>query len=154
MLLERCDDDYDLIRMSSWLEEVATAANESAKNDITPCVESRLEFQPLHSEELNTAIACVGKVLDAACVDPSQSILECQSWVLPNHELAFKLKAFASDGSAIQADGVPMTSLAVEVMSPDKVAVSCKISETEDGDDLLIAKYLPTKPGKYRVMAR
>ena len=64
------------------------------------------------------------------------------------------LKALSADGHPFQADNLSMTSLALEVMSPNNEAVSCKINPCEDGDDLLIAKYLPTKPGKYQVTAR
>ena len=154
MLLESCDDNYDLIRMSGWLAEAASAANESARNDVKPCVESKLVFRQLHNEQLTTAIACVGNVLDAADIDPSQSSVECQPSVRMGDEMCITLKAASENGSSVPADDISMTSLEVEVMSPDNETVPCKTNKGDESDGIIIARYQPTKLGKHQVMAR
>ena len=116
MLLESCADNYYLIRMSGWLEEAASAANESARSDIKPCVESQLVFRQCHSDKLNSAISCVGNVLNAADIDPSQSSMECQPLLRVGEEICIALKATSENGSSFQVDDVSMTSLEVEVM--------------------------------------
>ena len=123
MLLESCADNYYLIRMSAWLEEAASAANESARSYIKPCVESKLVFRQLHSDKLSSAISCVGNVLDAADIDPSQSSMECQPLLRVGEEICIALKAISESGSSVsfQVDDVSMTSLDVKVMSPDTV---------------------------------
>ena len=154
MLLERCDDDYDLICMSGWLQEAAIPLQHSAKKDIKPCLVSKLEFQQVRSEKLTAAVACVGSVLDASCVDVERSILECQSWVRTGQQMACYLKAFSKDGHPVKAENVSIMPLAVEVMSPDNEAMSCKINLSNKDDDLLLAECLLATSGKYQVMAR
>ena len=154
MLLESCDDNYDLIRMSGWLEEAASAANESARSDVKPCVESKLVFRQLHSEQLTTAIACVGNVFDVADIDPSQSSMQCQPSLHVGEEICITLKAVSENGSSGQINEVCMTSLEVEVMSPDNEVMSCIANKDDEDGGIVIARYQPTQPGKHQVMAR
>ena len=154
MLLESCDDNYDLIRMSGWLEEAASAANESALSDVKPCVESKLVFRQLHSEQLTTAIACVGNVFDAADIDLSQSSMQCQPSLHIGEEICITLKAVSENGSSGQVNEVCMTSLEVEVMSPDNEVMSCNTNKDDEDDGIIVARYQPTQPGKLQVMAR
>ena len=154
MLLESCDDNYDLIRMSGWLEEAASAANESALSDVKPCVESKLVFRQLHCEQLTTAIACVGNVFDVADIDPSQSSMQCQPSLHVGEEICITLKAVSENGSSGQVSEVCMTSLAVEVMSPDNEVTPCNANKDDEDGGIIVARYQPTQPGKHQVMAR
>ena len=154
MLLESCDDNYDLIRMSGWLEEAASAANESARSDVKPCVESKLVFRQLHSEQLTTAIACVGNVFDAAGIDPSQSSMQCQPSLHIGEEICITLKAVSENGSSGQVNEVCMTSLEVEVMSPDNEVMPCNANKDDEDGAIIVARYQPIQPGKHQVMAR
>ena len=154
MLLESCDDNYDLIRMSEWLEEAASAANESARSDVKPCVESKLVFRQLHSEQLSSAIACVCNVFDAADIDPSQSSMQCQPSLHVGEEICITLKAVSENGSSSQVNEVCMTSLEVEVMSPDDEVMPCNANKDDEDGGIIVARYQPTQPGKHQVMAR
>ena len=154
MLLESCDDNYDLIRMSGWLEEAASAANESARSDVKSCVESKLVFRQLHSEQLTTAIACVGNVFDVADIDPSQSSMQCKPSLHVGEEICITLKAVSENGSSGQVSEVCMTSLAVEVMSPDNEVMPCNANKDDEDGGIIVARYQPTQPGKHQVMAR
>ena len=154
MLLESCDDNYDLIRMSGWLEEAASAANESALSDIKPCVDSKLVFRQVHSAQLSSAIACVGNVFDVADIDPSQSRMQCKPSLHVGEEICITLKAVSENGSSGQGNEVCMTSLEVEVMSPDNEVMSCNANKDDEDRGIIIARYQPTQPGKHQVMAR
>ena len=154
MLLETCDDNYDLIRMSGWLEEAASAANESALSDVKPCVESKLVFRQVHSEQLTTAIACVGNVFDAADIDPSQSSMQCKPSLHVGEEICITLKAVSENGSSGQVNEFCMTSLEVEVMSPDNEVMPCNANKDDEDGGIIVARYQPTQPGKHQVMAR
>ena len=154
MLLESCDDNYDLIRMSGWLEEAASAANESALSDIKPCVESKLVFRQVHNEQLSSAIACVGNVLDAADIDPSQSSMQCQPSVGVEEEVRITLKAVSGNSGSVQANDVSKTSLEVEVMLPDNEIVPCNANKDDEDGGIIVARYQATQPGKHQVMAR
>ena len=154
MLLETCDDNYDLIRTSGWLEEAASAANESALSDVKPCVESKLVFRQLHSEQLTAAIVCVGNVLDAADIDPSQSSMQCQPSLHIGEDICITLKAVSENGSSGQVNEVCMTSLEVEVMSPDNEVMPCNANKDDEGGGIIVDRYQPTQPGKHQVMAR
>ena len=154
MLLESCDDNYDLIRMSGWLEEAASAANESALSDVKPCVESKLVFRQLHSEQLTTAIACVGNVFDAADIDPSQSSMRCQPSLHVGEEICITLKTVSKNGSSVQAHDISITALEVEVMSPDNEVMPCNANKDDEDGGIIVARYQPTQPGKHQVMAR
>ena len=154
ILLESCHDDYDLIRMAGWLEEAATAADEFIQNGTRPCVESHLVFQQPHKDQMVAAIACSGTVLDAADIDPNQSIMQCQPSVCINEEICITVKASLENGSpACYVSNASVTLLTVEVMSPDHEALPCETSKSGEGDDI-VAKFQPTKPGKHQVMAR
>ena len=154
MLLESCDDNYDLIRMSGWLEEAASAANESARSDVKPCVESKLVFRQVHNEQLSSAIACVGNVLDAADIDPSQSSMQCQPSVGVGEEICITLKAVSWNCGSVPANDVSITSLEVGVMSPDNKVMSCNANKDYEDGGIIVARYQPTQPGKHQVMAR
>ena len=154
MLLESCDDNYDLIRMSGWLEEAVSAANESARSDIKPCVDSKLVFRQVHNEQLSSAIACVGNVLDAADIDPSQSSMQCQPSLHVGEEICITLKAVSGNCGSVQANDVSITSLEVEVMSPDNEVMSCNANKDDEDGGIIVARYQPTQPGKHQVMAR
>ena len=154
MLLESCDDNYDLIRMSGWLEEAASAANESARSDVKPCVESKLVFRNLYSEQLTTAIACVGNVFDAADIDLRESSIQCQPSLHVGEEIRITLKAVSENGSSDQVNEVCMTSLEVEVMSPDNEVMPCNANKDDEDGGIIVARYQPTQPGKHQVMAR
>ena len=154
MLLESCDDSYHLIRMSGWLEEAASAANESARSAVKPCVESKLVFRQLQSEQLTTAIACVGNVFDAADIDPSQSSMQCQPSLHVGEEICITLKAVSENGSSGQVNEVCMTSLEVEVMAPDDEVMPCNANKDDEDGGIIVARYQPTQPGKHQVMAR
>ena len=154
MLLESCDDNYDLIRMSGWLEEAASAANESALSDVKPCVESKLVFRQLHNEQLSAAITCVGNVIYAADIDPSQSSVECQPSLHVGEEICITLKTVSKNGSSGQVNEVCMTSLEVEVMSPDNEVMPCNANKDDEDGGIIVARYQPTQPGKHQVMAR
>ena len=154
MLLESCDDNYDLIRMSGWLEEAGSAANESARSAVKPCVESKLVFRQLHNELLSSAIACVGNVLDAAYIDPSRSSMQCQPSVGVGEEICITLKAVSGNCGSVQANDVSITSLEVEVMSPDNEVMPCNANKDDEDGGIIVARYQPTQPGKHQVMAR
>ena len=153
-LLESCDDDYDLIRMSGWLREAATAADETARKVIKPSLDSRLAFQQLDNDQLTAAITCVGLVYDAADIDPTQSGMDCRRSVDITEEMCIKITPVSGCGTPVHAADISMTILEVEVMSPDNKAVPCETNTSGEGDDIVVATFQPTKSGKHQVVAR
>ena len=71
-------------------------------------------------------------MLDAADIDPSQSSMEYQPLLRVGEEICIALKAIFENGSTVQVDYVSMTSLEVEVMSPDTILseISAKVLST------------------------
>ena len=132
----------------------ASAANESARSDVKPCVESTLVFRQLHSEQLTTAIDCVGNVFDVDDIDPSQSSMQCQPSLHVGEEICITLKAVSGNCGSVQANDVSITSLELEVMSPDNEVMPCNANKDDEDGGIIVARYQPTQPGKHQVVAR
>ena len=153
LLLTSCHDDCDLIRMAGWLEEAASEGNKSARSDLKPRVLSNLVFRDENANILNAAIARVGDVIDEPDIDPSQSSVECPSYICLGEELVMTVTAVTNSGQAVISDDDIMTSLQVKVTSSDNEAVSC-VTSPGDGGGKFIAKHTPKKSEQHRVTVK
>ena len=93
-------------------------------------------------------------MFDAADIDPSQSSMQCQPSVVVGEEICITLKAVSENGSSGQVNDVCMTSLEVEVMSPNNEVMPCNADKDDEDGGIIVARYQPTQPGKHQVMAR
>ena len=155
MLLTSCHDDCDFVRMAGWLEETACEAIKSASNDcdLRPVAASNLIFRKENADLLDNAIARVADVIDFANIDTNQSRLDSPPSVCLGEELTISLKAATDSSQAVIGDDVTVTSLQVEVTTPDSLTVSCAASPLDD-TGTFAARYKPITSGQHKVMAK
>ena len=150
MLLTCCHDDWDFLRMASWLEEAASEAIASASNDLKPAVRSNLVFSEDDPNTLSAAIASAGDVLDAAEIDPRKSRVECTTSIRLGDELVILMNVVTGDKHVVTADDVNMRTMQVTVRAPDGGITSCTVRPGE-GKGVFVSKNVPAAPGNHHV---